>query len=406
MGSAQMGVLIDEARHLTPEKRIHAGVLVALAALAVGVFSLVPLLDTTRDGARANVVLTEPPRELEPAQIDAAIGSLEAWIAEARPRTESLAAADPNALAPRPSAADRANPGRWLERTLGSREAALGRGRTDATGAGDIARARALTLLIEAGVPLEQTLTQGVEPGETSTSLRDAVRQVLDELPSRPSTAPDPWLLDLLSFAVLDGLAEYRTPLSSFMAATLLELERRQRQAPIRPGDGEIDRVRLDELAREWRASGAGERAEWYWHASAALFRAATVLDDPAFTLPIRRQLGELFFRYLSDRALYAHLACTARSAEERRRVQLSALENWGSMEDALYSARLGAARDEPGQSRTTLVMRQAARDLLDDWQALAAGDTLATQKGATRAALLHAAQDALRGLRCARTAG
>jgi hypothetical protein len=389
---------------LTPEKRIHAGLLIALGGLALGVFSLVPLADTTRDGARANALLTESPRAIEPPEIDAAIGRLEAWIAEARPQTDTLTAPDPNAVAPRPSAADRASPGRWLERTLGSREAAFDRGRTDATGA----RARALTLLIEAGVPLDRALTRGAEPGESATSLRDAVRQVLDELPSRPSTAPDPWLLDLLSFAVLGGLAEYRTPLSSFMAATLLELERRQRQAPVRPGDGEIDRRRLEELAREWRSNGAGKRAEWDWHASAALFRAAAVLDDPAFALPIRRQLGELFFRYLSDRALYAHLAGTARSAEERRRVQLAVLENWGSLEDALYSARLGMARDEAGESRsrTTLVMRQAARDLIDGWHALAPRDTLVTQKGATRAALLNAAQDALRGLRCARTAG
>ncbi|HVZ33229.1 MAG TPA: hypothetical protein VG963_12435, partial [Polyangiaceae bacterium] len=217
---------------MTPENRIHTALLIALGGLALGVFSRAPFEDTTREGAAANVVLTEPPRELEPAEIDAAIGSLEAWIAEARPQTDTLAP-DPNATAPRPGAADRASPGPWLERTLGSREAALGRGRTDATGAADTARARALTLLIEAGVPLDQALTPAAEPGESSTSLRDAVRQVLDELPRRPSTAPDPWLLDLLSFAVLGGLAEYRTPLSSFMAATLLELERRQRQAPI-----------------------------------------------------------------------------------------------------------------------------------------------------------------------------
>jgi hypothetical protein len=215
-------------------------------------------------------------------------------------------------------------------------------------------------------------------------------------------------LLDLLSFAVLGGLSEYRTPLSAFTAATLEELERQQREAPIRPGDGKLDRDRLEELAREWRSTGTGERSAWNWHASAALFRAAVVLDDPSFTLPIRRQLGELVFRYLRDRALYAHLARTARSAEERRRVQLSAVENWGSLEDALYSALLGTARDEPGQahSRTRLLMRQAARDLIDGWQALAPRDALGTQKDATRAALLNAAYDALRGLRCARTAG
>jgi hypothetical protein len=268
--------------------------------------------------------------------------------------------------------------------------------------------AASLAMLLEAGVSLDRELP--LEMGVVSVrQLVEAELQKRLELP--PSTHElDAWQLDLLSFATLGGLSQYRERLAQLTQRSLTRLERQYRDANARQGDGKLEAQDLKQMAEIWeQTSGLGGPPADELHISASVFRAVAVLAEPELELQARRHLSTLLFRYQTDRALHHHLLTASADPGRAITVRLSALESLGRLEQALYSAHLAfrrAAQPDPAP-RTASVMRQAAHDLIDHWQHLrqtalfeAHGDTMGG-----RSVLMRAAVHALRGLRTARIA-
>jgi hypothetical protein len=387
------------------EQRIHMALLIALAAANLAILVRGPVEGPLPEADAARSAIGEPLLEASRPQIDAGIQQLKAWLTDA----EQRAGGSEHALALQglgPSPQDRAHAERWLARSLGSESAAAWLSpapEAPAPSAEEQRRfAAALTILLESGVPLEQKLDA---PGGKTEELSVLVRRALDAYASpvkglKPPQDPDN--LDLLSLAVLGGLAEYRERLAQTAQSTLRRLALAQRAQPIPLGAGLLQRQQLAELARTWQGSDASEPpGADELHAGAALFRAVAVLEDPGLTALARPHLAALIARYRNDRTLYRYLEARAPDAGARRRLRLQALENLGRFEELLYNAHLsfrGSAEAAPAPD-TAHAMRLAARDLLERLPALEEPSEVDDQ----RRQLLRAAVHALRGLRTAR---
>jgi hypothetical protein len=397
---------------LTAEDRIHLALLLALCAANAAVLTWPASHSPEREQA-ARVAMAEPATELDRAELDAAIKRVSTWLEGAR--AAALLGSEQEValrgLGPTPQ--DRANPERWFSRWLGPDLARAWLNDKAVAAAPAESRAElsaALVILLEAGVPLSQPLSPPVGEQAAGAKLSDLVQRLLDAEPARTELS-SPWQLDLLSLAVLGGMSQYRDRLARATLRELRRLDQEQRTTELRPGDGAPTPQQLEALARAWRAdAGSYAPGALDLHWSVAVFRGAAVLNDAALTAAARQHQRALLGRYRNDRALYRHLEATARDERERVRVQLSALENLGRLEEALYGAHLtfshGAER-APG-AETARVMRMAAHDLVEHWQSLEA-NSLTTRTALPpqqRTALLRAAVHALRGLRTARVAG
>jgi hypothetical protein len=388
---------MNRSARFTPEDKIHVGLVLAIGALA-GVLFLGRAPADLRQVPTAPIPdLANAPREPTRAELDACIEQLKGWVERWHDRA-----------------------GTALELSLGLQGLGL-RGLGEGGPEPDAPPTRAmvklladgdttasLVMLLEAGVSLDREIP--LQMGVVSVKqLVQTELQKSHELP--PSTAGlDAWQLDLLSFATLGGLTQYRERLAQLTQRSLTRLERQYRDANARQGAGKLEALDLKQMAEVWeqRSGPGGPRADEL-HTSAAVFRAVAVLAEPELELQARRHLSTLLFRYQTDRALYHHLLTASADPSRATAVRLSALESLGRLEQALYSAHLAfrrAARPDPAP-RTASVMRQAAHDLIDHWQHLrqtalfeAHGDTTAR-----RSVLMRAAVHALRGLRTARVA-
>jgi len=391
------------------ENRIHVLLMLALGAANLAILVRGPFEGPLPAAQAARSAIGEPLQEASRPEIEAGIQRIKSWLADAG---ESAAGGSEQALALQglgPAPDDRAHPERWLTRLLG-REAALDwlspAPEKPAHGADDQRMfAAALVTLLESGTPLEQQIEAA--PGDKAGGLTVSVlvRRALDAFtsPVEGLRAPsDPDNLDLLSFAVLGGLSEYRERLALAAQSTLRRLTLAQREQSVPIGAGLLQREQLVELARAWHAADGGDTpgaAEL--RASAALFRAAAVLGDPGLDALARPHLGTQIARYRNDRTLYRYLEASARDARARQRVRAQALENLGRFEELLYNAHLafrGAAEAAPAPD-TARAMRVAARDLLERLAVLDAPAEANDQ----RRQRLRAAVHALRGLRTAR---
>jgi hypothetical protein len=408
---------------LTAEDKIHWGVLLVVAGLT-GV--------TFRDGTPGPAA-TPHFRELPPdwraaapgvtrSELDLAIAQLshavaswkapdpspttwilrlqalgEAGLAEGDPKADALAALFSNQRAPAPTDPLETRPASASDRKSSPNPTAPGRLDLLAT----------LASLLEAGVPLERTLTlpAGV------ASLKELVATVLqEEQPLQPRVEPSAWELDLLALATLGGENQYRERLARVVQTSLSRLDRRQRRLAVRPGTGALSSADLTRLAQAWQepAERAARVAEL--HLAAAVFRSVAVLVEPELERQARRYLNGLLFRYQTDRALYDHLLSATTDPAERVSVRLDALENLGRLEQALYGAHLSFQRpDTPAPlPQTAQIMREAAHDLLGHLEQLeragALGVTPTDSPGASLERL-PAVVHALRGLRAARVA-
>ncbi len=265
--------------------------------------------------------------------------------------------------------------------------------------------AASLAIFLESGVALDRRLA--LPSGEVS------VKQLLASALGEPGirrAEPDPWVLDLLCFAILGGLTEYREALARVTQSALRRLDREQRGGSARRGSGELGADGLEQMAAQWRRRGStGERRGSDLHLSAAAFRAVAVLAEPQLEVQAAGQLNALLFRYRLERALYRELLTTSSAPGEQVQIRLAALENLGRLEQALYAAHLSFRRlDRPDPApRTAAVMRQAALDLVEHWRELRRASVYDGRAGSdvARGDLLRAAVHALRGLRTARVA-
>jgi hypothetical protein len=402
---------------LTAEDRIHLALLLALGAANFALCARGPGEGPAEPAKTARAAVRVAPTEVTRVELEAAIDRLEGWLARSRTQLPSGA---PGALALQslgPTREDRAQPGRWLAQLLGADMANTwltpAAGAASAAGGSPRELSAALVVLLEVGVPLEQTLSTAAVEKAPGVKLSELVQRSLD---NQDETAPDradtdPWQLDLLSLAVLGGMSQYRDRLAHSTQRSLRRLDQLQRSQSAQPGAGELDAQQLERLAQAWRLQTGPEppgALDLHW--SAAVFRGTAVLGEADLDAQARRHLNALLSRYHNDRALYRYLESTAGTARERRVLQLAALENLGRFEEALYNAQLTFRSDSgAGPSPyTAQVMRFAARDLIDRLQGLDTRDfelqSAATEQ--TRDGLLRAAVQALRGLRTARVAG
>lgn len=360
----------------------------------------------------ARSAIAKPLLEANRPEIDAGVQRLQSWLARAR---EGAAGAPEQALALQglgPLPEDRAHPELWLARLLGRETASSWLApapESPAHTAADQRRfAAALVILLESGTPLQQPIELATSDRAERVTLGDLVQRALDADPSPAESvkaSDDPDNLDLLSLAVLGGLAQYRDRLAQTAHKTQRRLTLAQRERALPVGTGLLRREQLVELARAWQStSGSEPPGAVELHASAALFRAAAVLQDPALDELARPQLAALLARYPADRTLYLYLEASAPDARARSRVRVQALENLGRFEEALYNAYLAfrGEADAAPTPDTAGAMRLAARDLLERLAAFDTPSEAQTEQEQQRR-LLRAAVHALRGLRTAR---
>jgi hypothetical protein len=366
---------------LNGEDKIHC-VLVLVLGISVVALRLgePPAAPAQPEKPVPSAALLSPALEVRRSELDAPIQRLAAWVGEARTR-----AASPE------------------ETLLGWQ--ALGRSGKPTEDARQLAPvfrtepAAALSVLLEAGLPIDTAVSFDGAPAP----LGEWVARELDK-PSPKAGVPDPWQLDLLSFAMLAGITRYRTRLEHLTQASLTHLDRQMRASPARQGR-ELTAADIDGLARVWRLPGSRQERATDLHLSQVVFRAVAVLQDPDLDTQARRHLNALLFRFRVDRALTAHLLANA-DAKTAASVRLSAVEELGRLEQALYNAHLafrGSGTAAPPQ-RVGVAMRQIARELIDHVAALQLEGATPAQ-GAAQAELLQAAVQALRGLRTARAA-
>jgi hypothetical protein len=390
---------MKRSARFTPEDKIHIGLLLAIGALA-GALILGRAPGDPRRVPTAAAVAGSVDTPLEPtrAELDACIEQLKVWVERSHDRA-----------------------GTALELSLGLQGLGLrglGQGGSDrdAPPARAMAKmlaegnaAASLAMLLEAGVSLDRELP--LETGGVSVrQLVEAELQKSREVqPARHE--PDAWQLDLLSFATLGGLTQYRERLAQLTQRSLSHLDRQYRDANARQGAGKLEALDLKQLAEVWeQRGGPNGPATDELHISAAVFRAVAVLAEPELEQRARRHLSTLLFSYQTDRALHHHLLTTSADPGRAIAVRLAALESLGRLEQALYSAHLAfrrEARPDPAP-RTASVMRQAAHDLIDHWQHLRQTALFEPQHGEVaggRSELMRAAVHALRGLRTARIA-
>jgi hypothetical protein len=402
---------------LTAEDRIHIALVLALGVANLAILVHGPCAGPLPPAEAARLAVSEPPSEVQRAEIDAAIQQLELWLAPSRaqavPELEQQLALQ--GLGPTPD--DRTHPERWLGRLLGAESTRSWLSlHPSAAASADATRptlTAALVILLESGVPLEQQIAAAPAEKAPGLKLSELVQRSLEGTVVSPDEGADsdPWQLDLLSLAVLGGLEPYRERLAQATQRALRRLDRVQRGQSVQLGSGPLDAGQLARWASEWRAPHG---AEWHapldLHCSAAVFRATAVLGDDDLDTQARRHLHALLSRYPNDRALYRYLEATARNERERSSVRVEAIEHLGRFEEALYNAHLTFRSNTSSAPApyTAQVMRLAARDLIDRLQSLHSRDFEPTPSDASerRRELLRAAVHALRGLRTARVAG
>jgi hypothetical protein len=411
---------------MTAEDKIHWGVLLVLAGLASLMFVAQPAEQHTPQTSRAappdapldSAALTR--EELEDA-ISSVLARVEGWQAGPNTALESSlrlhglgrAGLDPREPPARAMAAlfsgwrtsaatpltQPASAPASVIRPLPARDSQHALDENDPVAT--------LSILLEAGVAFDQELPLDPAP----SSLRQLVETALGATePARLTHDPDPWELDLLAWATLGGLEQYREDLGRATQLCLTRLDRRQRTWNTGPGNGVIEPEDVARMADSWQEPEERAARLRELQLAAVVFRAVAVLGETELERQAQRYLNSLAFRYHADRALYEHLLSKAATAAERTAIRVDAIENLGRLEQALYGAHLNfRSRERPEPApRTAALMRQAARDLRDQLQPLlreGALQALPTDSPEARSARLRAAVHALRGLRAARVA-
>jgi hypothetical protein len=402
-------------RGIDSEDRLHRTLALLLGALA-GALLLTrePALPADATGLEPAPSARESDAPNRPA-LEAAIAELARWFEGRAPHTaldanRRLLALGRSGLEPTPgheSAAALV----WknleaLSRPSApeARPASLRPGSTDLAER-DASASATLAILLETGAPLDTELP--LASGAASP------RQLLAIGLPTPGTrrdSADPWTLDLLSFAVLAGMAERRTELERETLASLGRLEREQRPLTALMGDGAPAAGAFEALAGELRKRRPdGGAASGGLQLGAAVFRAVAVLGEPELEQRALRHLNALLFRHPLERDLQQQLLARAQTAPERLGVRIEALEVLGRLEQALYGAHLAFRREaRPGPSpRIASSMRHVAADLLEQLEALKKDGAFATpaeaRAGQRQEDLAGAAAQALRGLRAAR---
>lgn len=262
-----------------------------------------------------------------------------------------------------------------------------------------------LAILLETGIPLDEELRFAAG----ACSVRRLLELALPTVTERRAN-PDPWALDLLSFAVLGGIPARRPELARLTLSSLARLDRQQQPLTELQGDGAATGAAIEQLATALeRRLSTGEERGSDLQLSAAVFRAVAVLGEPELEQRALRHLNALLFRYELERDVYQRLL--ARTPDLGQRLHVDAIESLGRLEQALYGAQLTFRRgDRPGPApRTATSMRRAASDLIEHLSALRRSSAFAAAEAAGdrrgQDALLRAATQALRGLRAARVA-
>jgi hypothetical protein len=403
---------------LDSEDRLHRALALLLGALAGGVLLLrepVPPGEPARGEASSHTRSLDAPSR---AALEAAIAELGRWCEARAPRT--ALDANQRLLALGRSALEAA-PGRegaaalvWKNlETLSKPSAPEARPASlPAAGAdgdnGDAGGAATLAILLETGLPLDAELPL---PSGTA-SPRQLLALALASPPGSRRDPADPWRLDLLSFAVLAGMAERRAELERETLASLARLERDQRSLTALMGNGQPPAGAREALAKELRqrrADGAGWAREL--GLAAAVFRAVAVLAQPELERRALRHLAALSFRLELEGDLQQQALARAQTAPERIALRLEGIEALGRLEQTFYGAHLALRREaSPGPSpRTASRMLRAAGELLEQLEALKRDGAFAApgeaRPGLEAERLERAAAQALRGLRVARIA-
>jgi hypothetical protein len=264
-----------------------------------------------------------------------------------------------------------------------------------------------LAILLETGIPLDEELRFA----SGATSVRRLLELALPSVAERRDS-PDPWSLDLLSFAVLGGTPARRSELGRLTLSSLMRLDRQQQPLTQLQGGGAAAGGALEQLTTELgRRIATGEGRGSDLQLSAAVFRAVAVLAEPELEQRALRHVNALLFRYQLERDVYQRLLARTPDPAQRMAVHVDALESLGRLEQALYGAHVTFRRgDGRGPApRTASSMRRAASDLIEHLSALRRGSAFdapgVTRDGLGQEALLRAATQALRGLRAARIA-
>ncbi|HTV19643.1 MAG TPA: hypothetical protein VMG12_13255 [Polyangiaceae bacterium] len=392
------------------EDRLHrtlALLLGAVAGVAVWLRDAPPA--AFHEGEARSGASLQPPRR---ATIEAAIAELERWFESTgggEPRTpldanRRLLALGRAALEPRSASA----PLIWknldaLARpsTPEARPASLPLAGSDPVES-DASPTATLATLLETGVPLDDELP--LPSG--AVSVRRLLELALPEPGARRDSA-DPWTLDLLSFAVLAGMAQRHGELERQTVASLTRLEREQRRVT----QTRRDRAAAAQALGTAPPSGSDDHG---WsrelQLASAVFRAVAVLGEPELEQRALRYLNALLLRHELESDLRDVALQQAETASGRVALQVEAMEALGRLEQALYGAHVTFRRgDRPGPPpRAASSMRRAAAELLIQLEALKSSG--AFEPDGARApvrpdALARAAAQALRGLRTARIA-
>jgi hypothetical protein len=402
-------------RGIDSEDRLHRVLALLLGALAGALVLTHEPASPDATGLEAAASARESDAPSRPA-LEAAITELARWFEARAPHTpldanRRLLALGRSGLEPTPG---RESAAALVWKNLEAlarpsapeaRPASLRPGSTDLAER-DASASATLAILLETGAPLDTALP--LASGAASP------RQLLAIGLPAPGTrrdSADPWTLDLLSFAVLAGMAERRGELERETLASLGRLEREQRPLTALMGDGAPAAGALEALAGELRrrrpdggAAGSGEL-----QLGSAVFRAVAVLGEPELEQRALRHLNALLFRHPLERDLQQQLLARAQTAPERLGVRIEALEVLGRLEQALYGAHLAFRREaRPAPSpRIASSMRHVAADLLEQLEALKKDGAFATPAetpdGQRQEDLAGAAAQALRGLRAAR---
>jgi hypothetical protein len=406
--------LVPKRLVLSSEDTIHRCLAVVLAAAAAAL--LVTREPTTGHPDAGPPSAESAAAELSRPELEAAIAELSFWLErrtgeprtaqEANLRLLSLgrAALEPSAASSRlvlanlqvlTTPAGAAQPASVSETAPGSAAPAR------ASAIGDADPRATLAILLEAGTPLTQELALAAGPSSVGRLLELALTS-----PETPADGPDPWTLDLLSFATLGGQLERREQLGRMAQLGLTWLDRRQRDE-LAPGNGKAAaRALRDAIAAGTeRLETTGQRPREL-QLLASLFRAVAVLAEPDLEESAVRQLNVLLQRQALEHDAYRALLESAPDAPARARLHIDAIENLGRLAQALYGAHVAFRSTERPAPRTAASLRQAAGELTVHLSALRRASVFDTADGATPPPeLLRAVVHALRGLRVSRIA-
>lgn len=357
------------------------------------------------------------PEEVTRPALEAAIQELLGWVERRSPEPRTPFEANQRLLAlgraalPSGESAPRSPAWANLEALAGSQRPAAQMAALTTEPSGSEARAgdalATLAILLETGIPLDEELRLA----SGTTRVRQLLELALPSLAERRAS-PDPWALDLLSFAVLGGIPARRPELARLTLSSLARLDRQQQPLTELQGDGMAAGGALERLTSELAerlSTGTGHGSDL--QLSAAVFRAVAVLGEPELEQRALRHLNALLFRYELERDVYQRLLARTPEPAQRVALHVEAIENLGRLEQALYGAHLAFRRgDRPGPApRTATSMRRAASDLIEHLSALRRASAFDasedTRARVDRDELARAATQALRGLRAARIA-